>query len=90
MTMDVPGIEMKALDISYANGMLSVKGNKAGMSEGESCYCSERYTGSFHRSFSIPGEVNPDHIDASYKDGVLRVTLPKSEGGKVKKIEVKH
>jgi HSP20 family protein len=92
VTMDVPGIDMKDLDISYANGILSVTGNKKSetTSEGECCYCSERYTGSFQRTFRVRGEVDPDHIDASYKDGVLKVTLPKSEASKPKKIEVKH
>jgi HSP20 family protein len=64
-------------------------GEKAkGVSVGESCYCTERYYGSFQRSFRIPGAVDNDNIEAKYRDGVLRVSLAKSKESVVKKIEI--
>jgi HSP20 family protein len=55
---------------------------------GESCYCSERYSGSFQRSVQIPGAVDKENIEADYKDGILKVSLAKSEKIAVKKIEI--
>jgi len=89
VTMELPGIDMKELDISFSEGVLTVKGEKAkGVSVGESCHCTERYYGSFQRSFRIPGAVDNDNIEAMYRDGILRVSLAKSGESVVKKIEI--
>jgi len=89
VSMELPGIDMKEMDILYSDGFLTVKGQKTKTTDiGESCYCTERFAGSFERNFRIPGFVDRDNIVASYKDGILKVSLPKSEEGKVKKIEV--
>ena len=89
VTMELPGIDMKKLDISFSEGVLTVKGEKTKeVSDGESCYCSERYSGSFQRSFRIPGTVDKENIEAKYRDGILRVSLAKSEESVVKKIEI--
>jgi HSP20 family protein len=70
-------------------GILTVKGEKTkGVSVGESCYCSERYSGSFQRNFRIPGAVDTEKMEAGYKDGILRVGLAKSGKSVVKKIEI--
>jgi len=89
VTMELPGIDMKKLDISFSEGVLTVKGEKTnGVSMGESCYCTERYAGSFQRSLQIPGAVNREKIDADYKDGILEISLAKAEESAVKKIEI--
>jgi HSP20 family protein len=89
VTMELPGIDMKKLDISFSKGILTVKGEKTTeVSLGESCYCSERYSGSFQRSVQIPGAVDKENIEADYKDGILKVSLAKSEKIAVKKIEI--
>jgi len=89
LTMELPGIDMENLDISFSEGVLTVKGEKTKeVSVGESCYCSERYSGSFQRSFRILGAVDKNNIEAKYKDGILRVSLAKSEKSVVKKIEI--
>jgi HSP20 family protein len=89
VTMELPGIDMKKTDVSYNDGILTVKGEKGKESmEGESCYCAERYSGSFERTFRIPGKVNSDKIDARYKDGILKLMLPKAEESIPKKITV--
>ena len=49
----------------------------------------ERSYGSFHRSFTLPASVQADKIDATFKDGILNVTLPKADEAKPKQIEVK-
>jgi len=89
VTMELPGIDMKKIDISFSEGVLTVKGEKTKeVSDGESCYCSERYTGSFQRNFRIPGAVDKDNIEAKYRDGILRVNMAKSGESVVKKIEI--
>jgi HSP20 family protein len=89
LTMELPGIDMDKLDMSFSDGILTVKGEKTkGVSAGESCYCSERYSGSFQRSFRVPGPVDSEKIEANYKDGILRVSLARSGQSVVKKIEV--
>jgi HSP20 family protein len=91
LTLEVPGIDMKKLDISYASGVLSIKGEKKHeISKGEVCCYAERYSGSFERNFWIPGEVKEEEIEATYKDGILRVAVSKSEASQVKKLEVKR
>jgi HSP20 family protein len=89
VTMELPGIDMKKLNTSFSEGVLTVKGEKTkDVSVGESCYCTERYYGSFQRSFRIPGAVDKENIEAKYRDGILRVSLAKSEESVVKKIEI--
>jgi HSP20 family protein len=89
ITMELPGIDMTKTDISFNDGILTVKGEKhKEASEGECCHCSERYAGSFTRTLRVSDRVQRDKIDATYKDGVLKVTLPKSEETVTKKIEV--
>ena len=91
ITAEVPGIEAKDLDVTFTEGVLTVKGEKKQEKEdkGEDYHHIERHYGSFHRSFRIPGKVQVDKIDSNFKDGVLKLTLPKSEESETKKIEVK-
>jgi HSP20 family protein len=90
VAVELPGIDMDALEISVSDGLLTIRGNKPQEKrEGECVHCSERYFGSFRRSFRITGRVDPEKIDATYKEGILRVIIPKSERGSVKKIEVR-
>lgn len=89
VTVELPGVDMKSLDISYKEGLLTVKGEKKDvLEENECCYCSERYHGSFSRSFQIPGKIKEDDIDATLKDGILKVVLSKSDESVAKKIEI--
>lgn len=89
---EVPGIDPKDIEVNFLEGSLSVKGEKRQDKEekGENYHRVERRYGSFHRSFRIPKEVQADKIGATYKDGILHLTLPKGEEKKVKKIEIKH
>lgn len=91
VTAELPGMEVKDIDVTLSDGILTVKGEKKREHEekGKDYHRIERRYGSFHRSFSIPGKIKTDGVDANYKDGILRLTLPKTEETETKKIEVK-
>ena len=88
---EVPGMTPKDIDISLAEGVLTIRGEKKQEKEEkeENSHFVERSYGSFSRSLRLPGEVQSDKIKAAYKDGVLRVTLPKSEEARKKEIKIK-
>jgi HSP20 family protein len=91
ITGEIPGIEAKDLNVTYANGMLRIDGEKRREKEekDERFYRIEREYGSFHRDFCLPENVMEDKVEAKYKDGVLRITIPKTKI-ETKKIEVKE
>jgi len=91
ISAELPGIDIKDVDITLSDGLLTVKGEKKHEKEdkGEDYHRIERRYGSFNRSFRIPGKVDTDKVDANYKNGILKLTLPKAEESKTKKIEVK-
>jgi len=88
---ELPGMKPEDVDISVVGDTLTIKGEKKQEEEikKENYYRLERSYGSFQRSLRLPVDVKPDKIKATYKDGVLKVTLPKSEEVKPKKIEIK-
>jgi HSP20 family protein len=90
ITGEIPGIEAKDLNVTYANGMLRIAGEKRREEEekDERFYRIEREYGAFHRDFCLPEDVKEEKVEATYKDGVLKITLPKTEI-QTKKIEVK-
>jgi len=79
ITAELPGIDEKHVELTVSDGMLSIKGEKTEEKEEkqQGYYLSERQYGSFQRSFALPEDVEADKIDASFKNGVLTVTLPK-------------
>jgi HSP20 family protein len=90
ITGEIPGIEAKDLNVTYANGMLRIAGEKRREEEekDERFYRIEREYGAFHRDFCLPEDVKEEKVEAMYKDGVLKITLPKTEI-ETKRIEVK-
>ncbi len=88
---ELPGMDPKDIDISLSDGSLVLKGEKKHEKEEkeENYHFVERSYGSFVRSVHLPAEVKHDKISASYKNGVLKVVLPKSEESKKKEIKVK-
>ena len=90
---ELPGMDEKNIEVKIANGMLTIKGEKQEEKEEEKqdYYVRERSFGSFERTFPVPDGVDLDKVDASFKKGVLTVTLPKTaEAQKAeKKIAVK-
>ena len=88
---EVPGLDPKDIDISVRGDMLTLKGEKKQEKEekSEQWHRVERSYGTFTRSFRLPAPVVADKVAADYKNGVLRVTLPKSEQSKTREIKVK-
>ena len=91
ITGEIPGIDAKDLDVTLTDGTLTIKGEKKKEREEkeEHYHRIEREYGSFHRGFRLPENVKTEALKAHYKDGVLKITLPKTEM-KTKKIEVKE
>lgn len=83
---ELPGIDKKNIDISLDENHLVIRGEKKQEKEetGKHFYRVERSFGSFYRSLDLPATVEKDRIDATYKDGVLTIVLPKSEEAKQK------
>ncbi|NVM21549.1 MAG: Hsp20/alpha crystallin family protein [Desulfobacterales bacterium] len=88
---ELPGLEAKDINVSISGDILTMRGEKKKEEEkkDEHFYCCERYAGSFQRSFQLPIGVKSDKIDATFKNGVLTITLPKAEEAKKKQIEIK-
>ena len=88
---EIPGIDVKDLNVTLTDGIITIKGEKKNESEKkeENYHRIERHYGSFERNFRVPDKVKTDKLDAKYEDGVLKLTLPKGEISAVKKIEVK-
>jgi HSP20 family protein len=87
---DVPGVELKDIDIQFENGTLTVKGERKFEKEekGKGFHRMERSYGSFVRYFTVPETVDAEHVKADYKAGVLTIILPKKEVAKPKSIKV--
>ena len=87
---DLPGLKKEQIDISIHEGVLTIQGEKKEESETkEKGYLrTERFYGSFQRSVVLPSTVDEAKVKASYKDGVLELTLPKKEEAKPKSIKV--
>jgi HSP20 family protein len=89
--VELPGVNKDDVKITIESNILTVRGEKKQEKETkkENFHRVERSYGSFQRSFTLPTTVTNEKIDASYKDGVLSITLPKAEEAKPKQIEVK-
>jgi HSP20 family protein len=89
--LDVPGVKAKEIDIQLNGNLLTVSGERKEEEEkkGKTFHRIERRYGSFSRSVTLPCPVQEDEVAAEYRDGVLSITLPKTEEAKSKKITVK-
>ena len=87
--MDLPGVPRENVKVTAKQGVLTIEGERAEKSDEDASHAwSERPTGTFHRRFTLPEGVDVAKVSAEHKDGVLRVTLPKSEVAKPREIEV--
>ncbi|TAV49725.1 Hsp20/alpha crystallin family protein [Rhizobium leguminosarum] len=80
LSAELPGVDAKDLDVTLADGVLTIKGEKNETKEEKEndYYLSERRYGSFHRSLELPRGVDSEKIEAKFSNGVLKVTLPKT------------
>lgn len=88
---EIPGVKREDMDVRIENGVLTLHGERKHESEvkEENSYRMERVYGTFTRSFSLPTTVDAGKIAATYKDGILEVTVPKAETAKPKKVEIR-
>jgi len=90
VTAELPGVEQDGVDITITDDILTLKGEKKEEREvkKENYHRIERSYGSFQRSVNLPTGVQSDKAKASYKDGVLKITVPKAEEAKPKQIKI--
>lgn len=81
ISMELPGVKAEDIDVSLAEGTLTVKGKKEFQREetGRTYYFSEREYGAFQRSFRLPADARGEDVRADFKDGVLVLTVPKAK-----------
>lgn len=87
---DIPGVEMKDIDVQLENGHLTLRGERKfeGQNTNGGWHRLERSYGTFERVFAIPETVNAEGVKAEFKNGVLTITLPKKELAKPRQIKI--
>lgn len=90
VTAELPGVKQEEVDITIADGVLTLKGEKKEEKEvkEKNYHRIERTYGSFQRSISLPTGTEAGKAKATYKDGILRITIPKVEEAKPKQIKI--
>ena len=87
-----PGLDPATLQLSIDRGLLVISGERKSAlpeaGEGVSVYAQERFAGNFRRVVSLPDDADPGKVDATYRDGILRITVSKRESSKPRRIEV--
>ena len=83
------GLDPKTLDLSIQQNLLTVSGSRpVPAAEGAEYYRRERYDGEFRRVISLPDDVDPDRVDAKYRDGVLQITVKRRESARPRQIQI--
>jgi HSP20 family protein len=90
VTTEIPGMSEKDIKVSITGDVLTLKGERSQSEEvkQESFYRGERWFGRFERTLPLPMPVQADKVKATYRDGVLTITLPKTEEIKPKEIKI--
>jgi len=88
--MELPGMKREDIEVSLHEGSLSISGERKSEQKHEDAevYRAERFFGRFQRTVALPTPVAADKVKAEYKDGILSITLPKTEEAKPKHINV--
>jgi HSP20 family protein len=88
--VELPGMRKEDIEISLHDGTLTISGERKRerSSNGEKAERTERYIGRFRRTIALPTRVDASKVGATYRDGILTVTLPKAEEVKPKQIQV--
>jgi HSP20 family protein len=89
--MELPEVQKDDVNVTVEHGALTIAGERKAEKEekGRKFHRMERYYGRFERNFSIPDDADAGGVRADYRDGILRVHLPKSEKARLKQIDVK-
>jgi HSP20 family protein len=90
---ELPGVDASAVDITFEQNVLTLKGTKASSVEAANdgeirVYAAERITGSFERSIRLPEFVDSEKIQAEFVNGLLKITIPKAQAAQLRKIEI--
>lgn len=90
--VELPGMKAEDIQLDLENNVLTISGQKKEerQEERDTWHLSERRYGKFSRSFVLPREVEPEKIEARFEDGVLQVTVPKSEHARRRRIEIQN
>ena len=90
LSAEVPGVDEKDIEIKIEDSTLSIKGERKFEKETreENYHRIERSYGSFYRSFSLPGTVDQEHIEARHEGGVLKIHMPKKPESKPKTVKI--
>jgi HSP20 family protein len=84
-----PGLDPKSIEVSLQQNLLTVRGERQiSVDEKATYYRQERFSGEFHRAFSLPDDVDPEQVDARYRDGILQVSIRRREATKPRQIEI--
>ncbi len=91
ISMDLPGVHPDQIDVELKHGELWISGSRKEETEdqGKTWHRVERFYGDFRRVVRLNDDVNAEQVEADYKDGVLHVTVPKTEHAQAKKIAIK-
>ena len=88
-----PGIDSKSLDVSVDKGLLTIAGQRKGSTpdrkEKLNVYSRERPEGEFRRVVSLPDDADPDRVAATYRNGIVQISIQKREASRPRRIEVK-
>jgi HSP20 family protein len=90
LTAEVPGVKADDLDLTVLGDSVVLKGERKAeeLSNGDRLYRRERVAGSFTRTVTLPEEIDPNSVQAEYRNGILRVRMDKAERAKAKKIKI--
>jgi HSP20 family protein len=85
-----PGIDAKKLDISIQQNVLTVRGEReVPRGEDAAYYRRERFGGEFRRVISLPDDIDPEQVEASYRDGVVQITVRRRESARPRQISIR-
>ena len=85
-----PGLDPKSIEVQIERGVLSLWGERAGLPDEEraSVHVNERFVGRFHRVITLTDDLDPDEVRATYRDGILHVSIARQKAAQPRRIEV--
>jgi HSP20 family protein len=84
-----PGLDPKSLDVSLQQNMLSISGERnVPIDQSATYYRQERFSGTFRRTIGLPEDVDPDQVDAKYRDGIVQIIVRRRESTQPRQIEI--
>lgn len=90
VTVEIPGVDPATIELSVQENSLTLSGKRSDTENGKGRYYrKERPTGEFHRTITLNEKVDPAGVAASYKDGILRIEMPKAQAVKPRTIAIK-